>query len=312
MSLYRNELPQLDNRIFLSDGGMETCLIFDNGLDLPHFASFDLLKDEQGTTALRDYYSNYADIAVAEGTGFILETATWRASSDWAEKFGYDRAQLEELNRRAVSLVEEIRNSYSGQAIPMVISGNLGPRGDGYRADVQMSIDQARKYHEEQIRVFSDTNTDLITAITLTYPEEAIGVALAAADQDMPVVIGFTTELDGRLPNGQSLKEAIEQVDAATDCGPAYYMVNCAHVDHFSNVLADEEDWTQRIRGIRANASRCSHAELDESETLDDGDPVEFGQLYRKLHDRFPHLTVLGGCCGTDHRHVQEVISAIG
>jgi homocysteine S-methyltransferase len=310
MSRYRHELPQLDDRIFLSDGGMETCLIFHNEIDLPHFASFDLLKDEQGTTTLRDYYVAYADIAVAEGTGFILETATWRASSDWAEKFGYDRAQLEDLNRRAVSLVEEVRDNYSDQAIPMVISGNLGPRGDGYRADVQMSIDQAREYHAEQVGVFSDTNTDLVTAITLTYPEEAIGIALAAADHGMPVVVGFTTELDGRLPNGQTLKEAIEQVDAATDCGPAYYIVNCAHVDHFSHVLADDE-WMFRIRGIRANASRCSHAELDESETLDDGDPVEFGQLHRKLRDRFPQLTVFGGCCGTDHRHVQEVISAI-
>ena len=311
MSLYRNELPQLGDRVFITDGGMETTLIFHNKIDLPHFASFDLLKDEQGTATLREYYEAYADMAVAGGVGFVLETATWRASSDWGDKFGYDQAKMEGLNRRAVALVENIRRKYSDQPVPMVICGNLGPRGDGYRADNQMSISQAREYHSEQTKVLADTQADFVSAITLTYPEEAIGITLTAAENGLPVVIGFTTELDGCLPNRQTLQAAIEQVDAATNNGPVYYMVNCAHVDHFSSVLADEEDWTQRIRGIRANASRCSHAELDESETLDDGDPIEFGQLYRKLRDRFPQLTVLGGCCGTDHRHVQEVISAV-
>jgi homocysteine S-methyltransferase len=311
MSLYRNALPQLGKQVFLSDGGLETTLIFHDELELPYFAAFDLLKDEQGMATLRKYYEAYLDVAIDGSRGFILETATWRANADWGKKLGYDRQQLAAVNRQSVAMLEELRNNYTDRVGPVVISGNLGPRGDGYRVDSHMSAAEAREYHGEQIHVFANTNVDMVSAITLNYAEEAIGIAQAAAANNVPVVIGFTTETDGRLPSGQTLQSVIEQVDEATNNEPAYYMINCAHTDHFSGAIADNEEWPLRIRGIRANASRCSHAELDASETLDDGDPIEFGQLYRQLCDRFPQLTVLGGCCGTDHRHIQEVSLAV-
>ena len=141
----------------------------------------------------------------------------------------------------------------------------------------------------------------------MNYAEEASGIARAAREAGMPVALSFTVETDGRLPTGQPLNEAIAQVDSETGAYPAYYMINCAHPTHFDTVLAPESEWINRIGGLRANASRMSHAELDEAEELDAGDPVELGQEYADLKRHLPNLTVLGGCCGTDHRHIEQI-----
>jgi S-methylmethionine-dependent homocysteine/selenocysteine methylase len=223
---------------------------------------------------------------------------------------GYDCEALTEANQQSIAMLAEIRDELATTDCPMVISGCIGPRGDGYQANDQMSVAEAGRYHSHQVSAFAATAADMVSAITMTYPEEAIGITLAAARFGLPVVISFTTETDGRLPSGHTLREAIELVDAATDNCPAYYMINCAHPDHFAQALAAGEEWTLRIRGMRANASRMSHAELDESEVLDDGDPREFAQLYQQFREDFPQLTVLGGCCGTDHRHMEHVRAA--
>jgi S-methylmethionine-dependent homocysteine/selenocysteine methylase len=304
-------LPLKPERIYLTDGGLETTLIFHDGLDLPCFAAFDLLKDEAGRETLARYYRRYADLAVASKCGFVFESPTWRASRDWGSALGYSGTRIARFNHTAIELMDTIRREYETRESPMIVSGNVGPRGDGYVIDKQMTASQACEYHAHQIGELAAAGAELVTAITLAYADEAIGIVRAAQLVDRPVVIGFTTETDGRLPSGQSLEEAIRTVDMATDHGPAYYMVNCAHVDHFSAALADDAAWTQRIRGIRANASRLSHAELDESDTLDDGDPQEFGDLYRRLKQRLPNLLVFGGCCGTDHRHVDAVRLAV-
>jgi S-methylmethionine-dependent homocysteine/selenocysteine methylase len=192
----------------------------------------------------------------------------------------------------------------------MVISGCVGPRGDGYDPGRMMSADEAEAYHAAQIGVFAGTEADIVSAITMTYAEEAIGIARAAEAAGMPVVISFTLETDGRLPTGQGLKEAIAAVDAATGWAPLYYMINCAHPTHFASVVASGEPWLQRLKGLRANASKRSHAELDAAPDLDAGDPVELGREYRAIRRGLPHLTVLGGCCGTDHRHVEAISRA--
>lgn len=311
MTNFNNALPQLDQGIFLTDGGIETTLIFHHGIDLPHFASFVLLGDEAGVSALRRYYRSYLDIAAGAGTGFVLETPTWRANADWGARLGYDAASLNRVNRDAVEFLEELRARYAGRTGPIVISGNIGPRGDGYVAESKMTAAEAESYHHAQIGTFADTTADMVCAITMTYAEEAIGIVNAAAQCRIPCAIGFTTETDGRLPSGQALSAAIEQVDAETGGSAAYFLVNCAHTEHFDEALEAGASWTRRIRGVRANASRMSHAELDEAAHLDDGDPQEFGKLYRALTSRFPHISVLGGCCGTDHRHLQEVHSAV-
>jgi len=302
-------LPLAPERIYLTDGGLETTLIFHNELDLPCFAAFDLLKDEAGRETLRDYYRRYADMAVESKCGFILESPTWRASRDWGRSLGYDEKRIAAFNREAIELMDSLRSEYENEDSHMVVSGSIGPRGDGYVVGQQMTVDESRRYHQHQVD--SLVGADLISAITMTYVDEAIGIVKAAQRRGCPTVIGFTTETDGRLPSGMTLENAIQAVDEASANGPAYYMVNCAHFDHFSASLADDAGWTQRIRGVRANASRMSHAELDEADELDDGDPQEFGHLCHQLHKRLPNLFVFGGCCGTDHRHVDAARLAI-
>jgi S-methylmethionine-dependent homocysteine/selenocysteine methylase len=310
MARYRNALPQLGNRLFLTDGGIETTLIFLEGLDLPDFAAFHLLKTPEGTAALRKYFRTYADLAREFNAGLVLESATWRANPDWGTRLGYGPAELALANRAAIVLLEEIRKESETAGIPVVISGCLGPRGDGYVPARAMSAWDAETYHRAQVDTFAGTAADMVTAITMNYTAEAVGIALAARAAGMPVSISFTVETDGELPTGQTLQSAIEQVDSATGGYPAYYMINCAHPSHFDRVLAGGESWLGRIRGLRANASRMSHAQLNEAPALDAGDPAELGAEYAALKKRLPGLTVLGGCCGTDHRHVEKIAHA--
>jgi S-methylmethionine-dependent homocysteine/selenocysteine methylase len=306
---HRRHLPQCDGKLFLTDGGIETTLIFLEGLELPHFAAFDLLRDRAGWNALRKYYERYLAIAVENRVGFVLESATWRASADWGSKLGYSAEALAEANRDSIKLLAELRKSYESSTTPTVISGCLGPRGDGYDPGALMSVKEAQDYHAEQVAVFADTEADMVSAITMTNVNEAIGLTRAAMAANMPVAISFTVETDGKLPTGQSLQEAIEAVDAATSRAPAYYMINCAHPSHFDGVLT-KGAWRERIGGVRANASVKSHAELNESTELDAGNPTELGAQYRELRKLLPKLIVLGGCCGTDHRHVEAICTA--
>jgi homocysteine S-methyltransferase len=306
MARYRAGLPQLSERLFLTDAGMETYLIFHEGLALPLFASFDLMKNEEGVAQVRRYYERYIALARDHGVGFVLESPTWRANPEWAAKLGYDRDTLAALNRRAIALMAQLRAQHETARTPIVISGNIGPRGDGYSPDRMMRASEASDYHADQIDAFRDTEADLVSAFTLNYVEEAIGIVRAAVTAAMPVVISFTVETDGKLPTGQSLRDAVLETDAATGRAPAYYMLNCAHPTHFADVLTQDEAWVQRLRGLRANASTRSHAELDAAPDLDAGDPVALGQQYHALRRRLPQFTILGGCCGTDHRHVEQ------
>ncbi|MCH9670448.1 MAG: homocysteine S-methyltransferase family protein [Gammaproteobacteria bacterium] len=310
MGKYRTRLPQTDGQLFLTDGGLETTLIFDDGIELPDFAAFDLFREGKGTRALHEYYRRYASIARDNAVGLILESATWRASSDWALRLGYTARGLADANRASIQMLERVRDEFESERAPMVISGCIGPRGDGYSVSTKMTVSEASRYHAIQANTFQATEADLITGITMTHVEEAIGVVRAAQAVCMPVVISFTTEIDGRLPSGQALRDAIEQVDSVTDSAPVYYMVNCAHPTHFEDALDPGSAWTGRIRGIRANASTKSHAALDEATELDSGDPLALGEQYRVLLERHNQLNVVGGCCGTDYRHVEAIYRA--
>jgi homocysteine S-methyltransferase len=310
MAAYREALPQLTDRVFLTDGGIETTLSFQDGFDLPDFAAFVLLADDVGREGLRDYFRRFMSIAIGAGCGFVLEAPTWRANPDWAARLGYAPDALDAVNRAAIEMMTELRSEVDAATIPVVISGCVGPRSDGYRPSHLMTPEEAQRYHATQVATFADTEADLVTAITMTYSAEATGVALAAQDNDIPVVISFTVETDGRLPSGESVGDAIETVDRATGSAPAYYMLNCAHPSHFDQTLREGGGWVSRLRGLRANASTMSHAELDESEELDAGDPADLAERYAALRAEHPQLTVLGGCCGTDHRHVDAVRQA--
>lgn len=307
---YRNRLPQLDAPVFLTDGGCETTLVFHDGFDLPDFAAFPLLGDPTGRAALDRYLDAYAEVAVRDGAGIVLESATWRASADWGARLGYDAAALDAANRDAIDQVLDARRRHQTPTTPVVVSGNIGPRGDGYVVGATMSADEARAYHASQVRTFASTDADLVTAMTMTYTDEAVGIATAAAEAGIPAVISFTVEVDGNLPSGEALGDAIAAVDRASDGHPAYYMVNCAHPTHFAHLFADGPVWAARIGGVRANASTMSHEELDSAEDLDRGDPQDLAQRYVELRRLLPELHVLGGCCGTDHEHVGAISAA--
>ncbi len=294
----------------VTDAGLETWLLFQRGVDLPVFAAYPLVDTHDGRALLGEYYRRYAEIAAGVGAGVVLEAPTWRANPDWAAKLGYDAPALAEANRKAIGLMREIREAYETRETKIVISGNLGPRGDGYRAEARMSAAEARDYHAPQIEAFARTAADMVAAFTMNYVEEAVGIVLAAREAAMPVAISFTLETDGRLPSGESLAEAIRRTDAETDGHAAYYMINCAHPTHFEAVLQEGGEWRARIRGLRANASKRSHAELDESSDLDIGDPRELGLAYDTLRSLLPGLSVVGGCCGTDHRHIEAICEA--
>lgn len=307
MTNYRKNLSQLKSGFFLTYTGMETDLKFTKGVDLPGFASYPLLETEEGTAILRRYYTDLIDVGKASGNGIILESTTWVASRDRGAALGYTPVQLRDLNIRAIELMSEVRDAAGDLTI--ILSANVGPRDDAYAPSKQMNAAEAAIYHAEQIAILAKTNVDLISGYTLAYPAEATGIVQAAKRFDLPVTIAFTLETNGRLPTGASLGDAIEEVDKATGNYASYFMINCAHPDHFSDVLTDAP-WMRRVQGIVANASRCSHAELDEAEELDDGDPVELGKQLAKLRQRFPQINVLGGCCGTDMRHLTMIAEA--
>lgn len=309
MAGYRNALPQRCGGIFLTDGGMETTLIFHEGVELPHFAAFVLLDSAEGRQKLKQYYAAYLSVARQHGTGFVLDSPTWRANPDWGAKLGYDASALKAVNVRSIAFLEELRAGWERPGAPCVISGAIGPRGDGYKAG-NMDAVEAEDYHRAQIAAFAEGGADMVTAYTLNSVNEAIGIARAARSQGMPVAISFTVETNGRLVKGETLREAIEAVDRATDRAPEYFLINCAHPTHFEDALQAGEAWTERIHGVRANASTKSHAELDESETLDAGDPDDLGRRYVALRTAFPKMCILGGCCGTDHRHAAAICEA--
>jgi homocysteine S-methyltransferase len=311
MAKYRDDLPQRRGGIFLTDGGMETTLIFQQGIELPHFAAFVLLDSAEGRQQLKQYYASYLAVAREHGVGFVLDSPTWRANPDWGAKLGYDASALKAINVRSIAFLEELRAGWErpGPGAPCVISGAIGPRGDGYKAG-NMEAAEAEAYHRAQIAAFVEGGADMVTAYTLTSINEAIGVARAAKSLGIQAAISFTVETNGRLVKGESLREAIETVDRETDNAPEYFLINCAHPTHFEDALKAGEAWTARIHGIRANASTKSHAELDESETLDSGDPSDLGRRYRNLRGAFPKMRILGGCCGTDHRHAAAICDA--
>jgi homocysteine S-methyltransferase len=298
-------------RPFIGDGGLETTMIFEEGIELPEFASFLLLEDDRGRDALRRYYEGFLGLAREHALGFTLDTPTWRASRNWAERLGCPSRRLAEVNREAVEFGLRLRDEWESPTTPVAVCGTIGPEGDAYRPRRRLSAAEAEDYHSTQVGTFVDAGVDMVSAYTLSYTEEAIGIVGAAGGAGVPVSISFTVETDGRLPSGEPLPEAVERLDAETGAAAEFLMVNCAHPSHFADELEAGGGWVRRIAGFRANASRRSHAELDEATDLDSGDPAELGREYGALAPTLPDLRVLGGCCGTDHRHVARICAEL-
>ena len=291
----------------MTDGGIETDLIFNKGIELPEFAAFDLLKSSDGKQTLKNYYQDYLLIAKKKCNGFILEAPTYRTNPDWIVKIGYALEDLQGIHNTAIEVLEDLRKDFEDDNFKVPISVCIGPRGDGYVPSKIMTAEEAEEYHSSQIKAASNANADLVTALTLNYNDEAIGIVNAARKHNIPVVISYTVETNGNLPSGQSLKDAITSLDKVTKNYVSYFMINCAHPEHFKGVLNTDEAWIKRIKGLRANASKKSHAELDQSETLDIGNKEELAKDYRDLKGHLPNLSIIGGCCGTDSSHLHSI-----
>jgi S-methylmethionine-dependent homocysteine/selenocysteine methylase len=295
---------------WVTDGGLETDLIFHHRADLPEFAAYPLVRTEDGRALLRDYYEGYARIAERAGSGLRLESPTWRANPDWGAALGDDATALDDVNRSAVGLMRALAEEWGSRVAGTTVVGMVGPRGDGYVSGGTASADEAAEYHAAQISAFAREGADEVAALTLTDTHEALGVVRAADAAGVPAVVSFTVETDGRLPDGTPLGEAIETVDAAA--APSYFMVNCAHPQHLLPAFATPGPWVERIRGLRSNASTQSHAELDEAENLDEGDLEVLVPAHRMVEQHLPSLEIVGGCCGTDARHVAALWGVSG
>lgn len=295
----------IDEFLLLTDDGIETTLINQRGIDLPAFAAFPLIDDRRGRQELRDYYDPYLALAAERGLGFILEAPTWRASARWAAQIGVSADELDRINRAAIELLTEIRLGRDGSPAPIPISGCIGPREDEYEPGEALSAEAFQGYHRAQVNSFSGAAADLVTAMTMATSEEAIGIVRAAREAGIPAVISFTVEPGGRLPSGQSPAEAIAETDARSEGGPAWYMINCAHPSELAEAASTMDgESARRVRGLRLNASRT------DQDAPDQGDPVEFGRSHLELQGSFPKVRVLGGCCSTDHRHVEQLLDS--
>lgn len=298
------------DRTFLLDGGLETDFIFNRGFELPAFAAHTLLETRAGRVALREHFNDFLNVASEHGFGFMIEAPTWRAQRFFVDDLNTSVEQLARINDEAVAFVRDVISIHQGENESVVVGAQIGPRGDGYVTEHAMSVDQACDYHREQIGWLQNAGVDMATAYTIHNIPEAIGIVRAAADVNLPIAISLTVETDGRLPAGDSLAKAISKVDEATNSSAAYFMVNCAHPDHFQDAL-QPGPWLKRIRGVRCNPSRKSHAELDAADTLDSGDPIEFGDHHEALLKKLPWANVFGGCCGSDVRHVTEIAKRV-
>ncbi|KAJ5210720.1 Homocysteine S-methyltransferase [Penicillium cf. griseofulvum] len=303
-------LPQLTSiKPFITEGGIETTLIYTKNIDLPNFSTLPVLNTEDGKETISSIYKGYIDIARAHSTGVVLETRTWRGSPLWSSEIGLSIPQMVDLNHTAVKLLQGIRSETPFD--PIVISGAMGPLQDAYQ-DSTVSFDQAREYYGPQIRAFAEEGVDMLCIMTVTNLDEAFGAVSLAREYNLPIHVSFSIETDGRLRGGKTLEDAIREVDSVTENYVTYYGVNCAHPRYIIMAVQDMPmEVRSRLGSIRGNSSLKSHEELDNSTELDRGDIPGWVQEFNQLVSMLPGLKVVGGCCGTDEEHIDAIAGRI-
>lgn len=299
--------PRLENKFYLTAGGTETEILYKWGYELPEFAMFTLLDDEEANECVRNMYRRYFEVAAKNNTGLVIEGHDYRASPDWAGKLGISLENLAEIQHRIINFLTDLKTEFDGKVSDVVITGGIGPRGDAYGTGGNISEAEAEDYHSVQLSTLKDTDADMAVALTFNNIPEAVGIVRAATKIGIPIGISLTLNTESRLSSGPSLREAIEAIDENTDEGAAWYGTNCSHPLEFEPAISEEGAWRQRLRLIRPNAAKMEKISLCKLGHLEDGDPIELGAQMGDVASRFPSVDIIGGCCGTDERHLNEI-----
>jgi S-methylmethionine-dependent homocysteine/selenocysteine methylase len=302
--------PNSEN-VFLTEGGTETEILYRHGFELPEFAMFPLLENPKAVSALQEIYSEQLDVAAQFGLSFMLTGLDYRASPDWGSKLGYSAQGLADANHSSIEFLRDIAKSYKDQIPHLLIGGILGPRGDAYSLNREITAESAEDYHAVQLETLKSAKVDFACAMTFNNIPESVGAARAAAKIGVPLSVSLTLDSTFRLKSGPALGEAIVTIDdQAGDEAPDFYLLNCSHPLEYEPAIKNE-GWIKRLRGVRPNASKMEKLALCKLGHIEDGDPIELGSQIRSLADRYPHMDIFGGCCGTGKTHLLEIAHAL-
>ncbi|MEY2396937.1 MAG: homocysteine S-methyltransferase [Actinomycetota bacterium] len=297
---------------YLTEGGTETEVMYKHGFELPEFAMFPLLDQADAMDALRGMYARYLETAARHGFGALIGGLDYRASADWAGLLGYSNDELAEFQMRAIDFLRDVAKPYESDLPSVLIAGVVGPRGDAYQVNREITTDEAEEYHSAQMSTLARAGVDLVSALTFNGVAEAVGVARAANRAGLPLCMSFIVDHEtSRLQTGPTLKDAIESVDAlAGDARPTFYGINCSHPLEFMPAL-EPGDWIERVRSLRPNAAAADKIALCTLGRLEQGDPVQLGKLMGELAAQYPHIDIWGGCCGTWDTHFDEIAANV-
>ena len=305
------QTPFLPRLHYLTEGGQETELMYGYGFDLPEFALFPLLDNPDALARLTAMYQAVLDVAVRHDMGALLGGLDYRASPDWAGKLGIDAAALTDYQCRSIAFLRDVAEPYKGRLPHILICGAVGPQGDAYERNQTVTRESAEAYHATQIQNLVTAGVDLVEAMTFTSAEEAIGLICAARAHGLPIIFSFMPDAAGGSEAQPTLRDMIEQVDAATDCYALFYGINCSHPREFEPLLGSGGDWLGRIGMLRPNASSKEKVELCQIGRLERGDPIDLAAHMGRLAQRMPNVIAWGGCCGTWDEHLELIAQAV-
>ncbi|MBW2409401.1 MAG: homocysteine S-methyltransferase family protein [Deltaproteobacteria bacterium] len=291
--------------VILTEGAVIERLRRDPAVELdPYIANAGLIYDQAGKQAMTRIYRQYIDIASRYRLPMIVSAPTWRASSERINKSAY--SGRETMVKDCADFINRIRQDVSQSADCIYIAGLIACRGDSYEPREALTADKAEAYHRLQAQELAHAGVDFILAATLPAVSEALGIAAALSQCAIPYSLSFVIRSDGRVLDGTPLQAAIEKIDAAVNPGPLFYQINCVHPAIFRKAIEQSEPGFDRLLGLQANTSEKSPEELDGLGYLDTSEPEEFAESMLALHTHFG-LKIIGGCCGTDHRHIEEI-----
>lgn len=276
-----------------------------------HVVNSALIYQESGRAALETIYRQYLAIGQRYQLPLLLSTPTWRAGRERIAAAGLAGRDLNGDNTRFLAKLRDGSGDYARQ---VAICGLMSCRGDAYKPDEAMSADAAADFHAWQADALAAAGVDFLLAATLPALSEALGLARAQAATGLPYVISFVARREGTLLDGTPLSVAISTIDAAVTPRPLAYLVNCTHASIFRSALLNERNSSplvkQRVIGLLANTAALSPEELNERTDLVEEAPAVFGRSVAALRSELG-MKILGGCCGTDQRHIECLARAL-